>query len=335
MASRPSCRSRRDRRHLFDRRSTVGSRCHREHRRRAGNAAAAAFPVDPKATEVQNFPGIRALWRFHLRPDALRRVLGWLPDLEWVHSDYVGVDDLPLDALAGRGLLLSNGAGISAGPMAEWVVLALLAGAKQLPRFVRQSDAGVWEGGPLLSELRGAVVMLLGLGAIGSRVAELLEPFGAEVRAWTRRSRNERPRGVTQMLTGNEWKSHLAETDFLVSTLPLTPITDHLIDAAVFDAMKPGAWVVNISRGGVVVEDDLIAALDSGKISGAILDVFSQEPLPMGHPLWGRPDVLVLPHITWSSSHTLDDFTSRFAAQLRRFIAGETPADLIDLSAGY
>jgi phosphoglycerate dehydrogenase-like enzyme len=292
-------------------------------------------PVDPRDPEIGVLQGIRVLWRYHLRPPQLRRAIDLLPDLEWIHSDYVGVEDLPLDVIAERGIALSNGAGISADPMAEWVVLSLLLAAKQLPRFVRQSDSATWDMGAVLAELRGAVVLLLGLGDVGTRAAALLEPFGADVRACTRRVRHRRPRGVAKLVNGVEWRAEIPEADYVVCTLPHTSETAGMLDATVFTAMKPGAWLVNVSRGAVVDEAALLDALDSGRLGGAVLDAFSEEPLPSGHPLWGRPNVLVLPHVTWSSPHTLDDFTWRFAAQLRRFAGGLPPADLVDLTAGY
>lgn len=291
--------------------------------------------VDPRTSETAELKGIRVLWRYHLRPGQLLTVIDRLPDLEWIHSDYVGIDDLPLDVLAERSIELSNGAGIASAAIAEWVVLALLLAAKQLPRFVRQSDAGTWDMGPPLRELAGSVVLLLGLGAIGRRTAELLEPFGVEVRACTRRTRHERPRGVTKLLVGDEWRGSLHDADYVVCTLPLTARTAGMIDDDAFRAMRPDSWLVNVSRGAVVDDRALLSALDDGRIAGAVLDAFAEEPLAREHPLWGRPNVLVLPHVTWSSAHTLDDFTERFAAQLRRFVGGQPPADLVDLSAGY
>jgi phosphoglycerate dehydrogenase-like enzyme len=120
---------------------------------------------DPVAPDEAR--GVRVLWRYHLTPERVGSAIDELPDLRWVHSDYVGVEELPLQKLADRGVLLSNGAGIAARPMAEWVVLAILSAAKALPRFVRQSDAGVWEVGETLAQLDGAVVLLLGLALSG------------------------------------------------------------------------------------------------------------------------------------------------------------------------
>ncbi|HXQ60464.1 MAG TPA: D-2-hydroxyacid dehydrogenase [Acidimicrobiales bacterium] len=279
--------------------------------------------------------GVEVLWRYHLPADRVRRCIDELPDLKWVHSDYVGVEELPLRELAKRGILLSNGAGIAARPMAEWVVLAILSAAKQLPRFVRQSDAGVWEVGDALAELRGAVVLILGLGAVGTAAAEMLEAFGVEVRGCTRKPRSGTPRGVTRLVVGETWRDELGDADYVVCALPLTAATTNMLDGDAFRAMKTGAYVINVARGGLIDDDALIAALESGHLGGAVLDAFVDEPLPDGHPLWRRADVLVLPHVTWSSDHTLDDFRWRFAAQLRTWLGGGTPADLVDLDAGY
>jgi phosphoglycerate dehydrogenase-like enzyme len=140
---------------------------------------------------------------------------------------------------------------------------------------------------------------------------------------------------VTKLVHGIEWSAELPDADFVVCTLPLTADTAGMLDARAFAAMKPGAWFVNVSRGAIADETALCDALDDGPLGGAVLDAFSDEPLPTGHRLWGRPNVLVLPHVTWSSPHTLEDFTWRFAAQLRRFAGGMAPADLVDLAAGY
>jgi phosphoglycerate dehydrogenase-like enzyme len=278
------------------------------------------------------------LWRYHLPAPQIAEVVAQLPALEWIHSDYVGVEDMPLGLLAERGILLSNGAGISAGPMAEWVVLAILAAAKQLPRFVRQSDARTWDTGAPLGELAGSVVLIVGLGSVGRAAARLLAPFGVEVIGCTR-TRPERgarpPDGVTRWVVGDEWRDHLARADYVVCALALTKDSAGMLDEAAFAAMRPGTWVVNVSRGGLVDHTALLAALDAGRIGGAVLDAFEIEPLPSGDPLWGRPDVIVLPHVTWSTAHTTDDFKARFAEQLDRWLAGGEPADLVDLDAGY
>jgi phosphoglycerate dehydrogenase-like enzyme len=287
-------------------------------------------PIEPAEAR-----GVEVLWRYHLPPERLGKAIDELPDLRWVHSDYVGVEELPLEKMADRGILLSNGAGIAARPMAEWVVLSILAAAKELPSFVRQSDAGLWEVGEPLAELKSAVVLILGMGAVGTLAAGMLAAFGVEVRGCTRRPRAEMPVGVSRMVAGDEWRDELGDADYVVCALPLTAATSEMIDGDALRAMKKSTFLVNVARGGLVDDDALIVALENREIGGAVLDAFRQEPIEAGHPLWGRPDVLALPHVTWSSAHTLDDFKWRFAAQMGRWLAGDAPDDLVDLAAGY
>jgi phosphoglycerate dehydrogenase-like enzyme len=137
------------------------------------------------------------------------------------------------------------------------------------------------------------------------------------------------------MIVGEAWRQQLPDADYVVCALPLTRETTNMIDGAALSAMKRGACLVNVARGGLIDDVALVAALESGQIGSAVLDAFRQEPVPDGHPLWGRPDVLALPHVTWSSAHTLDDYKWRFAAQLRTWLSGGTPEDLVDLNAGY
>lgn len=292
-------------------------------------------PVGGEAGMPDHPEGVQVLWRYHLRPDALLEALDALPDLAWVHSDYVGVDDLPLTELARRGVTLTNGAGISSRPMAEWVVLAVLMGAKQAMRFVRQSDEGRWEVGERAAQLQDAVVTVLGLGAVGTLAARWLGAMGAEVRACVRRPRRDLPAGVARLVVGDAWRAELADSDYVVCALPLTSSTAGMLDTAAFSALKPGAWIVNVARGGIIDDAALLGALEAGTLGGAVLDAFVEEPLPSDHPLWRRPNVLVLPHATWSSPHVIDQFKWRFAEQLHRWCGGRPLADVVDLEAGY
>jgi phosphoglycerate dehydrogenase-like enzyme len=299
-----------------------------------GDVAVRHVVIGDDAVDKREAEGVEVLWRYHLDPQRLRSAVLELPALGWVHSDYVGVENLPLELLAERGIMLSNGAGIVARPMAEWVVLAILSGAKDLPRFVRQSDAGRWEVGAALADVQGAVVLLLGLGAVNTLVAALLAPFGVDVRACTRHPRSERAPGVNRMVSGDEWRGELGRADYVVCALPLTEETTGMLDASAFAAMKRGAFLINVARGGLVDDDALVEALERGHLRGAVLDAFRQEPVEPGHPLWGRPDVLALPHVTWSSTHMGDDMKDRFAAQLRRWLSGSTPENLVDVGEG-
>lgn len=265
----------------------------------------------------------------------LDAALAALPDLAWVHSDFVGVDTFPVAELAGRGVVVTNGAGNYSRPMAEWVVLAMLVAAKQLGRFIRQSDAGEWDPSPQPTELEGARALFLGLGSVGTMAAAMAAGLGVEVRAVTRSGRPGPPPGVARMVPAGAWRSELAAADFVVCALPLTPQTAGMIDASALSAMRGTAWLVNVARGGLIDEAALVAALDQGLIGGAVLDAFVQEPLPAGHPLWRRPNVLVLPHATWASPKVVERQDRLFASQLAAWTRHVPLANVVDAGAGY
>lgn len=280
--------------------------------------------------------GVTVLWRPGLKSrEWLLNAVEHLPDLEWVHSDAAGADILPLAELAARGIVVTNGIGSFSRPMAEWAMLGILSAAKRFPRFVRLSDSGTWDPSPLLAELEGSVVLLVGLGSVNSLVAPMAAAFGMEVRALAQKPRAELPAGVTRMVVQERWHAELADADYVVLGVALTPATANLIDAEALAVMKPTAWLINVSRGALVDEAALVRALDAGQIGGALLDTFVEEPLPEGHPLWGRENVTVVPHFTWSSPVALERIEQLFAAQLARFVAGDALANVVDAAAGY
>ncbi|MGH9300770.1 MAG: D-2-hydroxyacid dehydrogenase [Acidimicrobiales bacterium] len=279
--------------------------------------------------------GTQVLWRGSRSADWVKASAANLPDLAWVHSDAVGVETLPVQDLSRAGIVVTNGAGNFSRPMAEWVMLGILAAAKDVARFVRHSDEGVWEPGPQLGELDSAVVLILGLGSVGSLVAQMAQPFGLEVRACVRQARPSAPSGVSKLIVGDAWKAELQSADYVVITLPLTEQTRSSIGKEALGAMKPGAWIINVARGAIIDEDALIASLDSGHLGGAVLDTFATEPLPQGHPLWGRPNVLVLPHHTWSSRRAGERAIELFASQLDRWARDDPLENQVDAGAGY
>jgi phosphoglycerate dehydrogenase-like enzyme len=280
---------------------------------------------------------VRVLWarRVGAWGGWVSQALDHLPSLRWVHTDTVGIDHLPVRTLAERGVTLTNGAGNFSRPMAEWVLLAMLAAAKRFGDFVRRSDARVWDPSPMLRELDGTVALLLGLGSTGSLVAELAAPFGVEVRAAVRRPRSQPPAAVDKLVTGSAWREELPEADWVVLGLPATGETRHIIDTDALGAMKPDAWLINPARGVLVDEDALVAALDGGRLGGAVLDAFQTEPLPADSPLWGRDNVVIVPHHTWSSEQSLRRTEDLFAAQVSRWVRGEPMQNVIDPDNGY
>ncbi len=250
--------------------------------------------------------------------------------LRWLNSIYAGLDFLPLDLLARRGTVVTNGAGINAITIAEYTVMLMLTHAKGYREVVRAQDRHEWLlDSPGKRELHGERVLLLGLGAIGGLVRTPLEAFGMEV-VPVRRS-------VAHGVLGpDEWRARLGEFDWIVLAVPATPDTHHIIGVAELAAMKPNAVVVNVARGEVIDQDALIEALKSKRIEGALLDVTTPEPLPEGHPLWSLDNAQVTMHLSGrAQTKMFERSADRFIENLARWHGGEPVRPQLDLTLGY
>ncbi|HEU4820081.1 MAG TPA: D-2-hydroxyacid dehydrogenase [Qipengyuania sp.] len=251
-------------------------------------------------------------------------------NLTWLNSIYAGLDFLPLDLLAERGVTVTNGAGINAITIAEYVVMLMLAHAKGYREVVRAQDRHEWLlDSPGKRELYGERVLLLGLGAIGGLVKTRLEAFGMEV-VPVRRSAAE------GALMPDQWRGQLGSFDWVVLAVPSTPDTHHMIGAAELAAMKPSAVLVNIARGEVVDQDALTAALEAKSIEAALLDVTTPEPLPSEHPLWDAPNAQITMHLSGrAQTKMFQRSADRFIENLARWHAGEPVEPRLDLKLGY
>lgn len=264
--------------------------------------------------------------------DNLAELLG--RGVRWVHEFGTGVDAVPLDLVfdePGRVLTCSRGA--SAIPIAEWVLAQMLAFEKRLP--------GVWLGeapahwnfsDPLPGEIHGRVLGLVGLGGIGTRVAELALAFGMEVRALRR---SGAPSGIDGVTVVPSLADLLAGADHVVLAAPATAATRHLIDAAALAGVKPGVHLVNVGRGSLIDQDALRAALDDGRVALASLDVVDPEPLPAGHWMYEHPRVRVSPHVSWGSGRGMERILDGFVDNLRRYVKGEPLLHVVDPGEGY
>jgi len=231
-------------------------------------------------------------------PEQLHRTAAVNPRLRWVQTMPAGGGGQVKAARLSQEQLVriafSTSAGVHAEPLAEFAVFGVLAGAKTLPRLLRQQAAEEWSERwvmPLISEQN---VLVVGLGNIGRATASKLAALGASVAGVSRRD-VELP-GVSRVIRPEELADAVADFDALVVTLPGTIDTESLVDARVFAALSPGTTIVNVGRGTVIDEDALVDALDSGQIGFAALDVFSAEPLSTSSPLWKHPRVLISPH---------------------------------------
>ncbi|HYH33277.1 MAG TPA: D-2-hydroxyacid dehydrogenase [Pseudonocardia sp.] len=229
---------------------------------------------------------------------ALRRAVEANPRLRWVHTMAAGggaqIKAAGLTAEQLDRVTFTTSAGVHAGPLAEYALLGLLAGAKNVPRL--QADAARHEWPPrwLMGQLREQTVLVVGLGGIGREVARVLAALGTRVIGTSRRG--EPVDGVAELVHPSELAAVVARVDGIVVTLPGTAATEKLVSADVLAAVRPGATLVNVGRGTVVDEDALVGALRDGRIGFAALDVFAAEPLDPASPLWDLPNVLLSPH---------------------------------------
>ena len=264
------------------------------------------------------------------------------PNLRWLHTTGAGVEN-QLAAGFGRGsYTFTNGSGPHAISISEYLLLIALALIKQLPFYQRAQIEHRW-GRPRGSaqhpsfELYGKTIGVVGLGDIGLAAAERFHALGCRV-IGSRRSAQSRQPGegpVDELVGPGDLPYLLQQSDFVILSLPLTPETRHLINAETLRQMKPTAFLLNISRGGVIDEPALVAALEQGQIAGAGLDVFEKEPLPAESPLWGMENVIVTPHSSNNSEHFQRRQAELFRENLRRFVAGEPLQNVVNAELGY
>jgi phosphoglycerate dehydrogenase-like enzyme len=250
--------------------------------------------------------------------------------LEWLNSVYAGVESFPLDLLETRGVMLTNGAGINAVPIAEYIVMLMLAQCKGYREVVRAQDRHEWlKDSPGKRELSGATALILGYGAIGQEVEKRLAGFEMEV-SKVRRSAGPGTLGP------DEWRGRLGEFDWIIISVPATSETEGMIGAAELAAMKADAVLVNVARGSVIDQPALTAALSEGRIGGALLDVTTPEPLPADDPLWGLENTQITMHLSGRAQDRMfQRSAARFLENLGRFHRGEPLDPLVDYKLGY
>ncbi len=305
---------------------------------------------------------VEVLLRGWLSSDAFDRLLVRAPGLSWVHSATTGVERALTPAARERGIVITNARGVFSRPIAEYVLMMILAVSRRLPQLLELQRERTWQ--PLEGqELRDVTVGIVGLGSIGRAVGSLASAFGCRVIATRRRHElgaggtadggatsahgwgvggddqeligMATGRGPERVVGPDALRGLLAESDFVVLAAPLTPETDGMIDGPALAAMKPGAWLINVARGGLVDEGALLRALREGPIGGAILDTFREEPLGGSSPFYDLPNVILTPHTSWSSGRVLDRSVDLFCENLRRFAEGQALVNVVDPNAGY
>jgi phosphoglycerate dehydrogenase-like enzyme len=261
-------------------------------------------------------------------------------DLHWVQSYSAGVDQcVATPALRERGMILTNAQGLYGPAIAEHTIGMMLMLARGLDVYHLRQAEGIWDRGvddyaDSTWELAGRTLLVVGLGGIGTEIARRAHALGMNVIA-TRSSSRSGPEFVSYVGLANELKELASRADIIVNATPLTPATEALFDAAFFRAAKQGAYFINIGRGRSVVTEDLVAALESGHIAGAGLDVTDPEPLPGDHPLWSMPRVIITPHISARTRASGERRWLLVRENLRRYVAGEPMLSEVDLGRGY
>jgi phosphoglycerate dehydrogenase-like enzyme len=252
--------------------------------------------------------------------------------LKWVQLCSTGFsDNITPEILDGR-VTLTNSPGIHTIPIAESVLAAMLEHAKRLGQRRIDQSSRVWRQ-IYCNDLEGSTVLLIGLGNLGKRTAKLCKAFGMRV-IGTKRSMGP-VENVDLVFPASDLKKHLPEADYIVVVAPLTPETEGLLGEAEFRAMKRSAYFINVGRGMVADEEAMTEALRENRIAGAYLDCFGVEPLPTDNPLWGLPNVFLVPHDSHSSPKIGDRLVAQFCENLRRYMAGEQLHNICDPRKGY
>ena len=298
------------------------------YRRRDLDAIAAAAPgsrlvsVSLEGLADGDLSDVEVLLRGPLPTIVFDRLLSRCPRLRWVHSATAGVERVLTPAAIERGLLITNARGVFSAPIAEYVLMMILAVTRRLPQLLELQRERTWQ--PLeANELADVTVGVIGMGSIGRRVEELAAAFGANVI------------GVTRSSSDEELGAVLGRSDFIVLALPLTPDTEEMFDADLLAKVKPGAWLINVARGRLIDERALVRALREGPLGGAVLDTFVEEPLPPSSVFYELPNAIVTPHTSWSSARALDRSVDLFCENLRRYTRGEELLNLVDPRVGY
>jgi phosphoglycerate dehydrogenase-like enzyme len=263
-------------------------------------------------------PETEVLW--HVLQPCTAAVIAASPRLRLIQKIGVGVNTIDLEAAKARGIAVCNLPGANARAVAEMALLLMLACLRRLPHFDAGLRAGRWGASPAvqdrLGELGGKTVGLVGFGAVPAVLAPVLAAMGCRV-IYTATAAKNLPYEYRDL------NGLLAEADVVSLHVPQTTDTAGMIGAAALSRMKPGAVLVNTARGGLVDEAALVAALRSGHLGAAGLDVFAQEPTPPGNPLFSLENVVVAPHVAWVTGGTFERSFATAAENVRRLAAGE------------
>ncbi|GAA0530113.1 2-hydroxyacid dehydrogenase [Saccharopolyspora subtropica] len=278
-------------------------------------------------------PGAEVLFVWDFRTDAIAAAWPHADALRWIHTASAGVDRLLFPALVDSPVVLTNSRGVFDRPMAEYVLGIVLAFAKDLHTTLRLQDRRQWRHRET-ERIEGTSVLVVGTGPIGRAIARQLTAAGMRVCGAGRVARSGDP-DFGDVHASSDLAHVIGAFDYVVLAAPLTEQTKGLINADVLARCRPNARLINVGRGELVVEADLVAALRAGHLAGAALDVFPAEPLPESSPLWELPGVLVSPHMSGDTVGWIDELVDVFLTNLRAYISGAELRNVVDKHRGY
>lgn len=282
---------------------------------------------------VSALPGADVLFMWDFRTTALAQAWPKADQLRWVHAASAGVNHLLSPELVASEVALTNSRGVFDEPMAEYVLGLALAMAKDLPTTLRLQGEVRWRHRET-ERIGGRRALVAGTGPIGRAIGRKLRAVGMSVTGVGRTARESDP-DLGTVLPMSALPSALPETDYLVLAAPLTDETRGMVDAAALRLLPRTARVINVGRGPLVVEDDLVAALTDGRLAGAALDVFADEPLADSSPLWRLPQVIVSPHMSGDVVGWKSELMALFTDNLARYTDGAPLRNVVDKHRGY
>ena len=262
-------------------------------------------------------------------PDLIQPRLPQMKRLQWVQSTWAGVSPLLVDN-SRKDYLLTGVKGIYGPLMSEYVLCYILMHEKKTLARYRSQQRGEWNDSRP-GRLEDKLIGIMGVGSIGGHIASTAKYFGMRTRGYTRSC--EDCRFIDQYFHGDNLSLFAADLDYLVSVLPDTSSTENVIDRSVLGAMKKDALLINGGRGNVIDEEALIESLEKGKIAGAVLDVFREEPLPASHPFWNTSNLIITSHT--AAVNYPENIFSLFKGNFKNFVRGENLNHIIDFKLGY
>ncbi|MRX72491.1 D-2-hydroxyacid dehydrogenase [Bacillus lacus] len=266
---------------------------------------------------------------------SMEKSLDTADQLKWIQSWSAGVNKMPLKQLSAREISVTSATGVHAYPISETIFALLLGLTRKIHAYVKNQQSKTWHHAGLKLEIHNKTIGILGFGAIGKETARIAKAFNMKVLGM-RHSRTS-DELADEMFLPDQLHDMLPQCDFVVVTLPLTKETASLFGKSEFMAMKKSAYFINIGRGDIVVEQELIHALQKGEIAGAGLDVFEQEPLPQDSALWEMENVMITPH-TAGSTEFYDErvIDNILLPNLKNYLNGKKPSvNLVDYEKGY